>query len=311
MLPTRGASYATPPTVLTVRPPDADPARQAVKRRLTDMSDPEMRQARPIAPYLGGKRNLAKRICAIIDATPHTTYAEPFVGMGGIFLRRRRAVRAEFINDFSREVYTLFRVLQEHYVAFLDLLRFQITTQAGFERLIAVDPDTLTDMQRAARFLFLQRCAFGGKVSGRNFGLSTDRPARFNLTTLEPDLEALHERLAGVTATCLDFAEFIRRLDREGTLFYLDPPYWGSEGDYGKQAFTRERFGDLADQLRHARGRFLLSINDVPEVREIFDWAELAPVRTTYSVARGAAQTGRGELLISNFPLSADPPAKE
>lgn len=275
------------------------------------MSDPELRQARPIAPYLGGKRNLAKRICAIIDATPHTTYAEPFVGMGGIFLRRRRAVRAEFINDFSREVYTLFRVLQEHYVAFLDLLRFQITTQAGFERLIAVDPDTLTDMQRAARFLFLQRCAFGGKVSGRNFGLSTDRPARFNLTTLEPDLEALHERLAGVTVTCLDFAEFIRRLDREGTLFYLDPPYWGSEGDYGKQAFTRERFGDLADQLRHSRGRFLLSINDVPEVREIFDWAELAPVRTTYSVARGAAQTGRGELLISNFPLSVDPPAKE
>ncbi|MCR9273227.1 MULTISPECIES: DNA adenine methylase [Mameliella] len=275
------------------------------------MSDPELRQARPIAPYLGGKRNLAKRICAIIDATPHTTYAEPFVGMGGIFLRRRRAVRVEFINDFSREVYTLFRVLQEHYVAFLDLLRFQITTQAGFERLIAVDPDTLTDMQRAARFLFLQRCAFGGKVSGRNFGLSTDRPARFNLTTLEPDLEALHERLAGVTVTCLDFAEFIRRIDREGTLFYLDPPYWGSEGDYGKQAFTRERFGDLADQLRHARGRFLLSINDVPEVREIFDWAELAPVRTTYSVARGAAQTGRGELLISNFPLSADPPAKE
>ena len=275
------------------------------------MSDPKLRQARPIAPYLGGKRNLAKRICAIIDATPHTTYAEPFVSMGGIFLRRRRAVRAEFINDFSCEVYTLFRVLQEHYVAFLDLLRFQITTQAGFERLIAVDPDTLTDMQRAARFLFLQRCAFGGKVSGRNFGLSTDRPARFNLTTLEPDLEALHERLTGVTVTCLDFTEFIRRIDREGTLFYLDPPYWGSEGDYGKHAFTRERFGDLANQLRNAKGRFLLSINDVPEVREIFDWAELTSVRTTYSVAKGVAQTGRGELLISNFLLSADPPAKE
>nr|WP_306043674.1 DNA adenine methylase [Mameliella sp. MMSF_3455] len=270
-----------------------------------------MRQARPIAPYLGGKRNLAKRICKIIDATPHSTYAEPFVGMGGIFLRRRQAVRAEFINDFSREVYTLFRVLQEHYVAFLDLLRFQITTQAGFERLIAVDPETLTDMQRAARFLFLQRCAFGGKVSGRNFGLSTDRPARFNLTTLEPDLEALHERLAGVTVTCLDFAEFIRRIDREGTLFYLDPPYWGSESDYGKQAFTRERFADLAGQLRYAKGRFLLSINDVLEVREIFDWAELTPIRTTYSVAKGAAQTGRGELLISNFPLSANASGKE
>lgn len=149
---------------------------------------------RPIAPWLGGKRSLAKRICAIIDATPHETYAEPFVGMGGIFLRRTRRPRAELINDRQRDVYNLFRVLQEHYVAFLDLLRFQITTQANFNRLIDVDPETLTDMQRAARFLYLQRCAFGGKISGRNFGLAVERPGRFNLTTLEPDLEALHSR---------------------------------------------------------------------------------------------------------------------
>ena len=37
----------------------------------------------PVAPWLGGKRNLAKRITAILDAVPHATYAEPFVGMGG------------------------------------------------------------------------------------------------------------------------------------------------------------------------------------------------------------------------------------
>ena len=97
------------------------------------------RTASPVAAWIGGKRNLAKRICALIDADQHTTYAEPFVGMGGIFLRRRRAAKAEFINDAGRDVYTLFRVLQEHYVAFLDLLRFQITTQANFERLVAVD----------------------------------------------------------------------------------------------------------------------------------------------------------------------------
>lgn len=107
---------------------------------------------RPAAPWLGGKRNLAKRICAIIDADAraggHTTYAEPFIGMGGVFLRRTSRPRAEFINDRQREVYNLFRILQEHYVAFLDLLRFQITTQAGFERLVAVDPETLTDLQR-------------------------------------------------------------------------------------------------------------------------------------------------------------------
>lgn len=258
---------------------------------------------RPAAPWLGGKRNLAKRICAIIDADAraggHTTYAEPFVGMAGVFLRRTSRPRAEFINDRQRDVYNLFRILQEHYVAFLDLMRFQITTQAGFERLLAVDPETLTDLQRAARFLYLQRTAFGGKVSGRNFGISTDRPARFNLTTLEPDLEALHERLSGVTVTCMDFAAFIDRIDRPGVLFYLDPPYFGCEDDYGKTLFSRDRFEDLAEHLGRLKGRFILSLNDVPEVREIFGRFEFEEVKTTYSVAAKGALPERGELLIS------------
>lgn len=260
-------------------------------------------KSKPVAPYIGGKRILAKRVCAIIDAHPHTTYAEPFVGMGGIFLRRKHQSRAEFINDKGRDVYNLFRILQEHYVAFLDLLRFQITTQAGFERLAAVDPETLTDLQRAARFLYLQRVSFGGKVAGRTFGLSNDRPGRFNLTTLEPDLEALHSRLSGVTVTCLDYATFIGRVDCKGALFYLDPPYFGNETDYGKDLFGRDDFATLAQCLRGLKGAFLLSINDRPEIRDLFDWAQIMPVDVTYSLTAKGKNKLAPELLISSWPL--------
>lgn len=254
----------------------------------------------PVAPWLGGKRNLARRICAAIDATPCTTYAEPFVGMGGIFLRRTRRPKAEVINDRGRDVANLFRILQRHYVAFLDTLRFQLTTRAEFERLVATDPDTLTDLERAARFLYLQRTAFGGKVSGRNFGVSRDRPGRFNLTTLEPMLEDLHTRLAGVVIECLDYQDFLRRYDGPGTFFYLDPPYWGCEGDYGKTLFSRGDFARLADQLATLQGRFLMSINDVPEVRDLFSWARIEAVTTTYTVGNHAGRSSaRPELLIS------------
>lgn len=298
-LPTRGDCHTAPPTRMKSRSPRTGQSVIGVKKGIR-MPASRQNPVRPVAPWLGGKRNLARRICAVIDDHDHTTYAEPFVGMGGVFLRRQRPVRAELINDLHREVYTLFRVLQEHYVAFLDLLRFQITTQANFERLVSVDPETLTDLQRAARFLFLQRTAFGGKVSGRNFGLATDRPARFNLTTLEPDLEALHERLAGVTVTCLDFAAFICRVDRPSTFFYLDPPYWGNEADYGRDAFSRDRFHEMAEQLRRLKGSFLMSINDVPDIREAFSWAQVHPVSTTYTIAAGSA-SGARELLIGNF----------
>ena len=83
---------------------------------------------RPVAGYIGGKRNLARRICAILDRLPHSSYAEPFVGMGGIFLRRTRRPRAEAINDISGDIVTLFRCLAEHYPYLVDMLRFGVTT---------------------------------------------------------------------------------------------------------------------------------------------------------------------------------------
>lgn len=253
----------------------------------------------PVAPWLGGKRNLAKRIVARIDAIEHTTYAEPFVGMGGIFLRRTRRPRAEVINDFGRDVANLFRILQRHYPQFLETLRFQLTTRVEFERLVATKPDTLTDLERAGRFLYLQRTAFGGKVSGRNFGVARERPARFNLTTLEPMLEDLHARLAGVVIECLDFGAFIDRYDSAGTLFYLDPPYWGCEGDYGKTLFSRADFERIADHLGRLQGRFLMSINDVPEVRETFARFQIEEVATTYSI--GDKHRPAAELFVTNL----------
>ena len=257
-------------------------------------------RTQPVAPWLGGKRNLAKRITAILDATSHSTYAEPFVGMAGVFLRRTMRPRSEVINDLGRDIANLFRILQRHYPQFIDCLRFQLTTRVEFERLVDTRPETLTDLERAARFLYLQRTAFGGKVSGRNFGVSPDRPGRFNLSTLEPMLEDVHARLAGVVIECLGYSEFITRYDRPGTLFYLDPPYWGCEDDYGKMMFAPEDFERLAEQLAGTKGRFLMSINDVPEIRELFGRFDIEAVEVSYTVGMKAGSRGkRRELLVS------------
>lgn len=255
---------------------------------------------RPAAPYFGGKKNLAKRLVARINLTPHDGYAEAFVGMGGVFFRRDHRPKTEVINDFSEDVATFFRVLQHHYVAFMDLIRWQITSRAGFERLMAMDPATLTDMQKAARFLYLQRLAFGGKITGRNFGVSNDRPARFDVSKLGPELEVVHERLSGVVIERLPWADFIRRYDREGMLFYLDPPYYGCEGDYGRDLFDRGQFEIMAEVLRGIKGRFILSLNDHPEVRRIFDGFTIDAVDVTYSVSQRGNGQKAGEVIISS-----------
>lgn len=96
------------------------------------------------------------------------------------------------------EVVNLFRILQRHYPQFMDTLKFQITSRREFERLKACDPATLTDLERAARFIYLQKLAFGAKVTGQTFGVNIEGSAPFNLTRLAPVLEDVHERLAGV-----------------------------------------------------------------------------------------------------------------
>lgn len=256
-----------------------------------------VRPVSPPAPYLGGKRNLAKRITARIATIPHRTYVEPFVGMGGIFFRRTTRPAAEVINDLSGDVATLFRVLQEHYPYFIDMLKWRLTSRAEFDRLRALPADRLTDLQRAARFLYLQRLAFGGKVSGRTFGVAKERPARFDVSTLEPMLADIHERLSGVVIEQLPYADLIRRYDGPDTLFYLDPPYWGCEADYG-DGFARADFEALAGQLSEISGRFILSINDTAGAREVFGRFEIEAVETTYTVAASRGQRV-GELIVS------------
>ena len=249
----------------------------------------------------------ARLIDRLAAMPPHTTYAEVFVGMGGVFLRRPFKARAEVINDISRDVTNLFRVLQVHYVPFLDMMRFQLTSRAEFERLSHEDPETLTDMQRAARFLYLQRTAFGGKAHGQHFGVSPTNTARFDITRLPGILEAVHDRLAGVVIERLPWDRFIPRYDRPETLFYLDPPYFGNEGDYGPGLFHRDDFARLAAILGGLKGRFLLSLNDRPEVRALFGAFHIEAVEVSYTVAVGGG-TRAHEVIISNHPPALSAP---
>jgi len=208
------------------------------------------------------------------------------------------------VNDLNSEIINLFRVLQRHYPQFMDCLKYQITSRREFERLRATDPATLTDLERAGRFLYLQRLAFGGQVNGV-FGVAKERPARFDINRLGPILEEVHERLAGVVFENLPWHEFIVRYDTPKTLFYLDPPYFGGEKDYGKDIFAPEDFQKIADVLGALKGEFVLSINDTPEIREIFGQFNLDEVRLTYTIAKGETGGKARELIFSNATVVA------
>lgn len=259
--------------------------------------------AAPVAPWLGGKSKLAKTIIDRIERIPHRAYVEPFVGMGGVFLRRPFRPKLEVANDLNGEIINLFRILQRHYPQLMEVMRFQITSRREFERLRASSPETLTDLERAARFLYLQKLSFGGKPDGV-FGVVKEGASRFSIARLGPLLDAAHERLDGVVFECLPWEEVVDRYDSPHTLFYLDPPYWGGEGDYGSGMFDSGSFVRMASKLAAIEGKFIMSINDVPEIRDTFAGFKMDDVRLKYTVSRGDAKKV-GELLISNTAAPA------
>jgi DNA adenine methylase len=255
--------------------------------------------ARPPAAYMGGKRNLAARLCAMIDATPHKAYIEPFVGMGGVFLRRSRRPTVEIINDLSGDVANLFRIVRRHYEPLVAELRWLIASRAEFDRQNRLDPQGLTDIERAVRFLYLQRQAFGGKVTGRQFGVDRNAGSRFNLGKLRAELKLLSRRLEPVKIEQLPYGDVIRRYDHAGALFYLDPPYDETTG-YGVE-FGRADYVAMAEQLATIAGDFIMSINDTPFIRETFAAFEIEEVATTWTIGTNTGATGKvTELIIRN-----------
>jgi len=163
------------------------------------------------------------------------------------------------------------------------------------------DDETLTDIHRAVKWLYLLKTAFGGKLAGSTFGYGTTRAASLNLVDLETAILNIHWRLARVTIENRPYQDVLKRYDRPHTFFYLDPPYYGIKAY--RFNFDEADFEALAGTLKGLKGKFLMSLNDHKEARRIFARFTIAPVRLRYSCMRDPGSRGavRGELLIRNY----------
>ena len=248
----------------------------------------------PIVPWIGGKRRLAK---PILDRFPaHDCYVEAFCGAAAIFFSKEPS-DVEVLNDINGELVNLYRVVQHHLEEFVRQFKWALTSRQVYEWEKLKDPRALTDIQRAARFYYLQKQAFGGRVDGQSFGTATTSGPRLNLLRIEEDLSQAHLRLHGVYIENLPWREVVTRYDRPHTLYYFDPPYWQTEG-YGL-AFEFDQYILMADLARTMQGSALISINDHPDIRRIFEGLHRDELAIHYTVGGGPGTPAR-ELLIWN-----------
>lgn len=250
----------------------------------------------PIIPWIGGKRRLAKHILPLIPE--HSCYVEPFCGAAAIFFSKPES-DVEIINDLNGELINLYRVVKHHMGEFLLQFRWALTSRQLFEWCQITAPETLTDIQRAARFFYLQKLSFGAKVDGQTFGTAAMSGPRLNFMRLEEDLSQAHLRLTRCTIENLSWTKCIAKYDRPQTFFYCDPPYWQTEG-YGVDFGFRE-YEAMAKIASSCAGNVMISINDHPDIRSVFKDLKCREVPITYTVGGGQRAVRRNELIFTNW----------
>jgi DNA adenine methylase len=248
-----------------------------------------------LVSYIGGKNRLAKRVIEIFPE--HKTYVEAFAGGAQVFFRKKPST-VEVLNDLDGELVNVYRVCQQHYEELLRYFRFVLVSRSWFELLKHTEPGTLTDIQRAARYLYMLRNCFASLVRNPVYHRNVVQPPSFNLESLPELIENAHNRLQRVQLECAPYEEVIGRFDRNTTLFYLDPPYWGKRlyhHNLGEADFEK-----LAALLARIKGTFILSLNDVPEVRKLFQDFHIEGVELHYTSQKAAGRRYK-EVLITNF----------
>lgn len=237
--------------------------------------------------WIGGKKLLRNKI---IEQFPgeYDRYVEVFGGAGWVlFAKEKKGI--EVYNDMNSNLVNLYKCVKYHPEALQKELDGILMSRELFQDAIW-ETRGLTDIQKAARFFVAIKESFGSKME--TFGLQPK-----NMKVAVDFLKIASERLNTVVIENRDFDKIIQSYDKEGTLFYLDPPYYKTERYY-QGGFTIEDHKRLRETLENIRGKFILSYNDYPEIRELYQGYEMIEVDRNNNLATGKRYK---ELIIKNY----------
>ncbi|MDD7793678.1 DNA adenine methylase [Clostridium sp. 'White wine YQ'] len=249
---------------------------------------------KPPIPRMGGKSKLRKTIIEMIPE--HTCYVELFFGAGWVYFGKDPS-KVEVINDIDKELINLFKMIKYHAPEIERMLEYEFSGRDIFEEYKNHSIASLTEINRAVRFLYLISQSFAAK--GKDYGYGTTSKPKPQIF-YKGVLADIKDRLRNTYVENLSFEKIIDKYDRENTFFFADPPYFDLTG-YGNEFGEKEHLM-LRDRLASIKGKFLLTINDHEKVREWYKGFNLKEVEVHYSVSKEKkARKGYKELIITNY----------
>jgi DNA adenine methylase len=244
--------------------------------------------------WIGGKKLLRKKILEQFpNPDSYDRYIEVFGGAGWLLFSRDKHASMEVFNDVNGELINLYRIVKHHPDALQKELEWLLMSREQFFDELNRNTRGMTDIQRAARFFCMIKESFGSDC--KSFGIRSR-----DMKKAVDYLKEVSERLNRVVIENHDFERLIKTYDRPGALFYLDPPYYEAE-KYYPDRFNPEDHERLKNCLCDFKGKFILSYNDCPQIRELYEGFTIIEVDRLDNLANKIESRRYRELIIKNF----------
>lgn len=248
--------------------------------------------------WVGGKKALRDEILARFPRN-YKRYIEVFGGAGWVLFHKPPGNDFEVFNDFNGNLVNLYRCVREQPEALRNELRYMLNSRLDFEYMKGMlhSQAVLPDVRRAAYYYALIRYSYAA-------GTSTFGSQPHAMWNNFPLIESAAGRLQKVVIENKDCVKLIRQYDRPESFFYCDPPYYNADQYYEAVSLDGFDHAGLADALLGIKGKFLLSYNDCPEIRALYDRPGIV-VEGISRLSNIAQRYENGkqypELLISNY----------
>lgn len=248
--------------------------------------------------WIGGKNHLKKQIITLIP-NDCNRYIEVCGGAGWVlFGKEKTKGQIEVFNDIDGDLINLYLQIKNNCEALQNEIDWIQSRKLFNSYRYEIEKSVqLTDLQRAARYLYLIKCSFG---SNRNSFATAPK----NVFNIIEELPKYKERLKSVIIENRDFEDLINTYDRPSACFYVDPPYVNSEKYYNKKYcnFNIADHKRLNNCLKAIKGRFILSYNDCELARKMYkDYNIRGVVRNNLLAPSADNRAEFREVIITNY----------
>ncbi len=266
----------------------------------------------PIVKWVGGKRQLMFELIKNMPKS-YNKYFEPFIGGGALFFELQP--EQAYISDMNEELINLYSVVRDNVYELINDLSKHEVSKEYFLEIRNIDRTEkyleLSDVERASRFIYLNRTCFNGMYRVNSQGQFNVPFGHYKNPRIidENNLLNCSELLKKTEIKCADFSEILTKV-KKGDFVYFDPPYVPLNETSNFTSYTKDGFDidmqfklrDVCDELDNKCVKFMLSNSDTKLVNELYANYEIKKVFASRQINANA--DGRGkitEVLVKNY----------